>query len=122
MKRLVLLAIIPLAALAFYACKKSSSGGDASTNDTFKKSMLFNYADTLIIPAYMALQMKLDMLEQSAKTFLASPSTNTQASLKPQFKEAYIAFEGVSAINFGAAAALQFNNSLNSFPTNFSRI
>lgn len=123
MKELKLLAVLLVGFSVFYACSKSGNGGgDGGDKDAFKKNMLINYADTLILPAYTELQTKLASLEQSAGNFLASPSGTTQTALKPAFKNAYVAFEGISALYFGPGAALQLNNSLNTFPTSIPKI
>src|ERR1700742_241412 len=113
MKGYKMIAIVALAGILLYACSKGSDGGDEGpAPDSFKKNMLINYADTLILPAYAELLARVTTFEESANNFLSNPSSSTQASLKEPFKNAYIAFEGVSALYFGPAAALQLNNSL----------
>lgn len=123
MKKCKLLVVLSIAFVLFYACGKDGNGGDnGGATDTFKKNMLINYADTLILPAYTELQTKLVSLEQSANDFLANPSSTTQTPLKTAFKNAYIAFEGISALYFGPASALQLNNSLNTFPSSIPKV
>ncbi|MCD6013079.1 MAG: periplasmic lipoprotein [Flavipsychrobacter sp.] len=112
---------IVLTWLFLYACNKEK-GNNTPSGDTFKKNMLLNYADTLIIPAYNNMQSALISLESSAETFLATPSAGTQAALLVQFKSTYVSYEDISALYFGPASALQLNNSLNSFPTSISKI
>jgi predicted lipoprotein len=122
MKRYKLLIATVFAGVLFYACNKDKGNNISSSNDAFKKNMLVNYADTLIIPAYQDLQSNLVLLERSSDSFLADPSVTTQASLRIQFKNAYVSFEGVSAIYLGPAAALQLNNNLNVFPSAVSKV
>lgn len=117
--------VIMFMGLFLFACKKEKGTNNNSTtasNDTFKKNMLVNYADTLIVPAYATMQSVLTVLEQSADAFVANPSASTQAALKVEFKNAYIAWEGISMLYFGPASALQLNSSLNTFPTNTTKI
>ncbi|MBC7555192.1 MAG: imelysin family protein [Taibaiella sp.] len=108
--------------LFLYGCNKEKGPDASASDDTFKKSMLANYADVLIQPAYTELQSKLTLLGDAAEQFMANPSAAAQTTLKQPFKEAYIAYEGISALYFGPGAALQLNNSLNMFPTSTSRI
>ncbi|MBN9297550.1 MAG: imelysin family protein [Filimonas sp.] len=109
----------------FYACSKGDNGGNdtgGNAPDAFKTAMLTNYADTLIIPAYTDLLAKLQALETAANTFLTSPSTNSQATLKVSFKDAYISYEKVAFAYFGPGGTAALNNSLNVFPANTKRI
>ncbi len=112
---------IVFSGLLLYACNKGN-GNNNPSSDTFKKEMLLNYADTLIIPAYAEMRAALTTLERSADSFVTAPSVSTQAVLKQQFKNAYTSFEGISLLYFGPASALQLNNCLNAFPTNTSGI
>ncbi|MCW3124257.1 MAG: hypothetical protein JWQ38_3749 [Flavipsychrobacter sp.] len=122
MNKYKLLTFSVLAGVFLYACNKDKGNSTPASNDTFKKNMLVNYADTLIMPAYADMQSKLTLLEQSADNFIAGPSLSTQSALRVQFKDAYISFEGISALYFGPGSALQLNNNLNTFPTSASKI
>jgi uncharacterized protein len=113
---------VVLVSVLLCACNKNKEDDNSSSADAFKKTMLLNYADTLIAPAYAEMQSSLALLEQSADSFLQSPSPGTQAALRLQFRKAYISYEGISALYFGPAAALQLNSSLNTFPTGVSKI
>ncbi|WP_291910089.1 imelysin family protein [Chitinophaga sp. CB10] len=116
--------IIAAAGALLFGCGKDSNPGTGAGNatDVFKKNMLVNYADTLIAPAYNDLQARITVLETAADVFLAAPSVTTQQALRLPFKNAYIAFEGVSAVYFGPAASQQLNNTLNTFPTAVNKI
>lgn len=115
---------LALTAMVFYACSKSSDGGDNKPNvvDTFKTEMLTNYADNIIIPAYTDLQSKLGALDISLNTFLTTPSTATQADVKITFRNAWLSYENVSVAYFGPGAALLLNNYVNTFPAVPSKI
>jgi predicted lipoprotein len=114
------------AGIILFACSKSSDGGDgpdgSSGNDEFKKNMLINYADNIIIPAYTDLQSKLVLLEGSINTFLAAPSGAAQQTLKTSFKTAWLSYENISVAYFGPASALLLNNYLNTFPAVATKI
>ncbi|MBV7530878.1 imelysin family protein [Chitinophaga sp. sic0106] len=116
--------IIAAAGCLLFGCGKDSNTGGTTGNatDVFKKNMLVNYADTLIQPAYSDLQSKIALLETAADAFLAAPSAVTQQALKLPFKNAYVSFEGISALYFGPGAAQQLNNTVNTFPTAINKI
>lgn len=117
-----LFAVVVLICFCMYACKKEPTNNTSPSNDAFKRDMLVNYADVLILPAYSNLQSKLAILERSADSFLANPTTAAQATLKQPFTDAYVAYEGISALYFGPASALQLNNTFNTFPTATSKV
>jgi predicted lipoprotein len=113
--------ILPIAIAGFlllYACSKNDNGGGTNNNttDEFKSDMLINYADNLIKPAFTNFNSSLTELETTITQFLNSPSSTTQQTAKSAFTKSYLQFESVSAIYFGPAAALLFNNYLNNFP------
>ncbi|MFT3936158.1 MAG: imelysin family protein [Chitinophagaceae bacterium] len=113
-------------AIGVYACSKSSSsgGGDTnpSSNDAFKTTMLTNYADNLIIPAYTDFQTKLTALETVVNNFLNTPSSTTLDAVKPVFKDAYLSFERISMPFLGPASSLAANSYINTFPAVASKI
>ncbi|MBS1661435.1 MAG: imelysin family protein [Bacteroidetes bacterium] len=109
----------------FLGCGKSGGdggGGSQNSSDDFKKGMLVNYADNIIIPAYVDLNAKLGTLETSVNAFLAAPSTVTLEAVRAPFKSAYQSYEKTSAAYFGPAAALQMNNTVNTWPCVVSKI
>lgn len=112
-------------AVILYACGKggdNGGGGGGNSNDDFKKGMLINYVDNIIIPAYTDLQAKLGSLQTGITTFLAAPSAGEQTTLKTTFKTAWLSYEGISVAYFGPASALSLNNYLNTFPAVTAKI
>jgi len=124
-KRFVLSTMLALSVMLFFACSKSdddSNDNNPSGTDEFKKGMLVNYADNIIIPGYTDFIAKMDLLEAAVNAFLDNPSAATRDALKAPFKTAYLAFENVSMPYFGPAAALQLNSYVNTFPAATSKI
>lgn len=111
--------LLSLTSVAFYSCTKPNDPTDtpATSNDVFKTTMLTNYADRIIIPAYTNLNKNLVMLETQLNSFLDNPSTATLEAARPAYKAAYLSYEATSAAYFGPASALLYNNYLNTFPT-----
>jgi predicted lipoprotein len=121
--QLAVLASLAISAVVLHACSKNKGSDEGNTGtDDFKKSMLVNYADNIIIPAYTDLNTKLNSLEVAVNAFLAAPSIATQTAVKAPFKNAYLSFEKVSVAYIGPASALLLNNYMNTFPCATSKI
>src|SRR6185436_6832736 len=102
-KRLLAFAFIAVtSAVILYGCSKGTddNGGGANTdpNKDFKTRMLTNYAGNIIIPAYTSLRDKLDLLDASINTFLSAPSDASRLPLKTSFRNAWLSYEGISAV------------------------
>lgn len=123
--KLSVIAMVLIITAVMVACSKSNNGNGnepPTGTDAFKKGMLENYADNIIIPAYGDLETKIGQLETAVNAFLTTPSTTTQDAVKTPFKNAYLSFENISVAYFGPASALLLNNYLNSFPANHDKI
>ncbi|SDD38866.1 hypothetical protein SAMN05216464_101599 [Mucilaginibacter pineti] len=101
------------------ACSKSGGNTntlDPSANGFDKTAMLTNYADNLIIPAYTNLQTQANLLETAVNTFLTTPNTANQVTLKNVFKDTYLRYQDVSVDQFGPAETALLSNFSNTFP------
>lgn len=105
MKKLSLISIsLALLTITFFACSKSTDKPeDNNVNGFDKTAMLTNYADNLIVPAYAAMQDKINALQTASDVFLAAPSAATQESLKTAYTEAYLQYQRIAAFQFGPA-------------------
>lgn len=121
-KQYILTTFVTAIILLVMACTKTDTPG-ADTDRTFDKTaMLTGYADNLIIPGYSSMQEKLDLLETSLTSFLASPTATNQQQLKEIFKEAYLQFQRISVYQLGPAENGLLNNFLNMFPADIATI
>lgn len=98
MKKLIILALITTSLI--YACKKDNV---ADTNNFDRKAMLQNYADNLIKPAFIDLQVQTNALKIAADLFVNNPDEAKLADLKQAFDNAYTFFMYANAYNFGPA-------------------
>ncbi|WP_214227914.1 imelysin family protein [Pedobacter sp. B4-66] len=99
------------------ACSKKTGKDNGPQADGFDKaSMLTNYSDNLIIPAYTSLHEQIAQLEIVANTFLTTPNADNQQTLKVAFKTAYLQYEQISVNHFGPSERVLLNNFLNTFP------
>lgn len=106
--------VVVVTIMLFLSCSKSSNP-ETETPSFDKTSMLTSYADNLIIPAYQALQEKINSLQTAANAFADDPSSTTQNAVKTAYKEAHLQYERVEVFNFGPAV-----NSFLDLYTNFS--
>ncbi|TAF43218.1 MAG: hypothetical protein EAZ51_07120 [Sphingobacteriales bacterium] len=96
----LILAILVMVSVIFYACKKDKT----AQNDGFdRKTMLQNYADNLIKPAFADLQMQVNTLKTATDAFTNAPDEAKLISLKTAFDNAYSSFMYANAYNFGPA-------------------
>lgn len=116
--RIRTLLILTLAGAVFYSCTERTNPTDApaTSNDVFKTTMLTNYADQIIIPAYTDLNKNLGTLEMQVNGFLDKPSSATLEAVRPAYRAAYLSYQATPAAYFGPASALLYNNYLNTFP------
>ncbi|HEX6427671.1 MAG TPA: imelysin family protein [Niastella sp.] len=116
MKKFSLVFVLLAASLAtMYSCSKSSKGSDDgdTTNGFDKSAMLTNYAESLIIPGYTALQEKLALFQTAADAFLTTPTTTTQDAAKIAYTALYLQYERTAVYQVGPAETELLDNFLN---------
>jgi uncharacterized protein len=114
MKRVFLyISAISVLTFAFLACNKTKNTDNNGGNNFDKAAMLISYADNLIIPAYTAMQQKIETLQKASDAFMANPSTTTQTDLKTAYTEAHLQYNRIAVFNFGPAASNLLDNFLN---------
>ena len=88
------------------ACSKKSGTDNGPKADGFDKAgMLTNYADNLIIPAYMGLQDQITQLTASVAT-LTTAVTTLQAAIDAEQQQIAAALALLTADNPDVAAAI----------------
>jgi predicted lipoprotein len=124
MKNTWKVALLMITVVVFYACSKSGGDGENNNpgNDAFKTSMLTNYADNLIVPAYTDFQSKVNALETAVNNFLNAPSAGTLDAVRPVFKDTYLSFERISMPFLGPASSIAANSYINTFPALTAKI
>lgn len=98
---------------------KGSSGGGANSD-----SVLVNIGTNIVLPSYQSLAVRVGSLDSAIGDFNSGPNATKLGNVQTLFKNAYLAWEAVSAYNYFGPAA---NNTptlsaLNIFPTNASQI
>lgn len=112
--------IVCLSAL-IWSCSDDDSVTE-STNDFDRQTMLVNWADNIIIPAYQAFSSDVDALKAAVDTFESQPNEINLNIVRQEWEEAYIAWQKVSMFNIGPAETTFMRNFINTYPTNISAI
>lgn len=87
-----------------------------------RKAMLEFWADEILIPAYDDFEEQATDLESSFQQFEQQPDNARLAQLQSEFKELYLAFQRVKAFEVGPAANISLRASINTYPTDTSKI
>lgn len=100
------------------------SGGDNGgvPNGFDRRAMLENFGANLILPAYVALQARVDALSEAADQFVADPNTASLGILRDRLKDAWMAWQNANLFQFGPAEAAVMRPALNTFPANVNQI
>ena len=87
-----------------------------------REAMLGNIGSNIIIPNYTNLSDKMNLLQQAAADFTASPDNSKLTTLQTTFKNAYLSWQKCSAFEFGPAMQVSLRMSVNTFPTDSVQI
>jgi len=101
------------------------SSDSESTTDamTFDQVALFeNLGNNLILPAYRALSQKTNELDLAITEFTDAPDAQKLQNVQEAYVQAYLAWQAASYYEFGPASGENLALSVNTYPTNTSRI
>lgn len=97
--------------------------GPGTAGETFARApMLTNWADNIIVPAYIDFSEKLTDLSAGLETFKADGSEANLVALRSVWLEAYKAWQYVEMFEIGPAEAVGLRLSLNSYPSDIAII
>lgn len=73
----------------------------------------------IIIPAWSEMLLRTKLLEEAAETFAQVPESNNLLALQLAYQETHLAYQSVSAFNFGPAMdqGFHYRERVNTFPT-----
>lgn len=110
------------AATFISGCKKDGETPLPPTDTFDRTSLLTNFADSIIIPQYQALDVKLDTLNVYVAAFNSSPDLTGLYALRAAFQDAYLTYQSVSMFEFGPAETELYRTNCNTFPTDTAQI
>lgn len=100
----------------------SNEGESGPKTEYDRQAMLANYADNLIIPGYQKFKTEADEMASAVTAFTTSPTAATLADARKEYQEAYLAWQDVSAYEFGPADEQMLRSNLNIYPTTTSQV
>ncbi|MCG2431917.1 imelysin family protein [Aequorivita xiaoshiensis] len=104
------------------ACSSDNDTPQDEGDNFDRGTMLVNWADNIIIPAYTNFNLKATALEASTAQFTANPTAENLQLLRSAWKDSYVSFQNVSMFEIGKAEELRFRNRLNVYPANTDQI
>ncbi|MFC0605547.1 imelysin family protein [Winogradskyella pulchriflava] len=116
LKRVGLICLIALLAIACNSSDENNSSGD----NFDRGALLTHTADNIIIPIFEDLQAKLEALETARETFSANTTENNLESLSDAWLEAYKVWQHVQMFNIGQAKLTSLDSE-RGFRTYFNR-
>jgi predicted lipoprotein len=123
MKKSIVLTLI-VSVLSITACDNEKSNNDK--NSSFDRSIfLKNIATTIIIPNFVVLQNKTDLMDVAIQKFGTNSNEVNLIAAQTAWEEAYTAWQHCSAFNFGPAELPVFgtlNENIAIFPVNTAKI
>jgi hypothetical protein len=125
MKKYIIATLLIFGALVTYSCASDDTVAteEEGSNPTFDRGlMLANWADNIIVPAFVDFGAKTSALEDATQIFVDNPTTVNLESLQNSWFNAYISFQNVSLFDVGKAEQINYRNRLNAYPTNVSKI
>lgn len=114
-------AVLILTALIVWSCSDDGPSGP-KVDDFDRDSILINWADNIIIPAFSNFSETTGQLHSDAVTFSEDPTIQNLETLRESWKSAYLAFQHVSMFEMGEAMKIRFRDNLNIYPTDSDEI
>lgn len=116
--------ILIIATLIFAACSTEDEGLDnGGETDSFDRgAMLANWADNIIVPAFVNFKTSTQQLEDLTAAFTAEPTEGNLVALRNQFESSYLDFQTVAMFDIGKAEELNYRRFLNTYPLDASEV
>ena len=113
MKKIIYLLTISLLILS---CDTDNNEEDVLGDGYDRQSVLINWADNIITPAYENFNISLQSLNESVQLFISSPNENNLNALSEQWLTAYLKWQYIEMFDFGFAEVINFKNKMNVYP------
>ena len=94
-----------------------TTASDTGAGEEFTRvTMLANWADNIIIPAFESLVDNMDSLSLAANEFTDIPNQENLINLKQSWLNAYLAWQTVDMFDIGKAEEITLRNFINVYP------
>lgn len=123
---------LPVIALFIWACSSDSGNNDddvtptdddSGTPASFSRAdMLVNWADNIIIPAYISFMTDSGELKLGYTNFSAAPSAETLGALRTVYIDAYKSWQHIDMFEIGPGEQAGLRLNINTYPTSIEKI
>lgn len=90
--------------------------------DFDQAAMLTNYADNIIVPAYVALQEDVNALQTKVLAYEQSATNENLSALKSAYLETHLSWQSAAMFEFGPASDVLLRSSFNTFPVDTTQV
>lgn len=112
-----------IALTAIVACSSNSDDTPNPDENGFnRETMLINWADNIIIPAYQAFSAELNDLDAAVTVYTETPDETNLTALRDSWLAAYKAWQHVSMFDIGKAEELRLRDYVNIYPVNVTEV
>ena len=122
MKYFKVSALLLIVFASIVACSTDNDTPQDEGDSFDRGTMLVNWADNIIIPAYNSFNLKATALKASTSQFTTNPTVENLQLLRSAWQDGYLSFQHVSMFEIGKAEELRFRNRLNVYPANTDQI
>ncbi len=95
-----------------------NDNNDNDNGDGFDRtSMLINWADNIIIPAYNDFYVSLNSLDDAVNNFVSDPSDNLLQEVSEAWLNSYKYWQHIEMFDIGLAEVINYKGKMNIYPT-----
>ncbi len=115
------IALLLLTVLVIWGCKDNGPSGP-NPDDFDRETILVNWADNIIIPAFSSFSESTAQLHTDAENFTDAPTLQNLQSLRESWQTAYLGFQHISMFEMGKPMEIRYRDNLNIYPTDSAEI
>ena len=104
------------------ACEKSTDSPETDPLAEFRRELLENVTNNIIIPTHENLQNKVEILSNKALDFSSDPTLLNLSELRDAWVNAYMSWQSVEMFAIGKAEEISYVSSMNTYPCNPTQI
>lgn len=114
--------VLVIASMCIVSCNDMSDNASQNVDNFDRKTMLSDWSDNIIIPAYERYSISLEVLSVQYENFKNEPSIDKLTLLRNAYIDAYKLWQWVSMYEIGKAESNNIRNFTNIFPCDTSSI
>ncbi|MAQ47521.1 MAG: peptidase M75 superfamily protein [Flavobacteriales bacterium] len=113
MKKIIYLFTI---SILLFSCDTENNDNDLFGDGYDRQSILLNWADNIITPAYENFNISLSDLHQSVEEFVSNPNESNLIKVSADWLTAYMKWQYIEMFDFGYAETINYKNKMNVYP------